>query len=293
MSAKLYRIFFVLATITALFMINASAASIGIGTVNTGALRLRTDTSTEADVIDTAFNGDIVILLEEVGDWYLVSFNDSEGYMHSDYLTAETVSDKYLGEGYINTSVVNLRQGPGTDTAVLNTLSEGSSAEIVGFDSGWFKVSCRGDTGYILSDYIDLMSNNSADSISGNAVSYSEADALLAYAKEFIGTPYVYGGSSPSGFDCSGFTSFVFKDYGYNLKRTAADQLENGYEVSRDELLPGDLVFFKATSEAASHVGIYMGDNQFIHAASTGIRISSMNSDWYATTYVGARRILD
>lgn len=131
---------------------------------------------------------------------------------------------------------------------------------------------------------------------SGNASSsYSAGEAIVAKAKEYLGVPYVWGGSSPSGFDCSGFTQYVMRACGYSIYRTATDQLENGYAVSYSDLQPGDLVFFERTYNTdapASHVGIYVGGGEFIHAGGSYVKISSLSSDYYASRYVGARRIV-
>jgi len=112
---------------------------------------------------------------------------------------------------------------------------------------------------------------------------------------EFLGYPYIYGAESPaSGFDCSGLVYYVFGEFGYDLYRVADDQMEyNGIAVSRDNLQVGDLVFFGSGSYA-DHVGIYIGNNNFVHAAnpSSGVRISSMNETYYATRYLCARRIV-
>ena len=116
-------------------------------------------------------------------------------------------------------------------------------------------------------------------------------------AMQYLGYPYCYGGSSPSGFDCSGFVRYVYSQFGCSLNRTASAQMSNGTSVSMSELQPGDLVFFlKSGSGAsrASHVGIYIGGGQFIHAStsSTGVIISDMDSAYYTTGFVGGRRIL-
>ena len=119
----------------------------------------------------------------------------------------------------------------------------------------------------------------------------------MEFAKKYVGYPYVWGGTSPSGFDCSGFTYYVFKQFGYSLNRTAAAQLSNGYAVSMADLQPGDLVLFGGTyasSAAATHVGIYIGGGQFIHAANsgTGVVISALSESYYASRFVGGRRIV-
>ena len=115
---------------------------------------------------------------------------------------------------------------------------------------------------------------------------------LTQTAKKYIGVPYVYGGTSTSGFDCSGFTQKVFKNLGYSLNRTAASQYQQGTAVSKSNLKTGDLVFFNTTGKTASHVGIYLGDGNFIHAGVTyGVSIASLNSSYWKPKYNGARRI--
>ena len=116
-------------------------------------------------------------------------------------------------------------------------------------------------------------------------------NSIVNTAKDFLGVPYVWGGTSPSGFDCSGFVMRVFQMNGISITRLADDQYYNGSHISRDELVPGDLVFFTTYAPGVSHVGIYIGDDCFIHASSSGgVKISSLNEDYYCARYVGAAR---
>jgi cell wall-associated NlpC family hydrolase len=117
----------------------------------------------------------------------------------------------------------------------------------------------------------------------------SRYGGAVGVAMQYLGVPYVWGGSSPGGFDCSGFVMFVYAQMGVSLPHHAADQYNYGTPVSRDQLEPGDLVFF----DGLGHVGIYIGGGQFVHAPHTGdvVKISSLDDSWYAATYVGARRL--
>ena len=112
---------------------------------------------------------------------------------------------------------------------------------------------------------------------------------VVGIAMQYLGVPYVWGGASPSGFDCSGFSMYVFAKIGVSLPHYAASQYGMGTAVSRDQLQAGDLVFFNGLS----HMGIYIGGGQFIHAPRSGdvVKISSLSESWYARTWVGARRL--
>jgi Cell wall-associated hydrolases (invasion-associated proteins) len=113
-------------------------------------------------------------------------------------------------------------------------------------------------------------------------------DNIVAYASNFLGTPYLWGGATPSGFDCSGFTQYVYAHFGIKLGRTTYDQINDGYEVSKDELQPGDLLFYGKGGNP-THMGMYVGNNTYIHAPRTGdvVKISSIDRPDYIT----ARRV--
>lgn len=121
------------------------------------------------------------------------------------------------------------------------------------------------------------------------------ADQIIDYAKDLLGRPYSYGADGPKSFDCSGFTTYVFDHFDIDLPRTSASQADKGSKVSRSDLIPGDLVFFKTSSRGISHVGIYIGSDDFIHASTGGgkVEISSLSEAYYNKRYVTARRILD
>lgn len=121
----------------------------------------------------------------------------------------------------------------------------------------------------------------------------AEKENIVDYAKKFIGVPYKWGGTTPKGFDCSGFLVYVFKEYDVQLPRTSADQYKRGESVDRNGLVPGDIVFFTTYKPGPSHVGLYIGDNEFIHASNNGVTISSLDKSYYKTRYIGAKRYLN
>ncbi len=275
----------------------ASAAEVGVATINADGLRLRAEPSTEASVLTTASNGSHAIVVgEEQSGWYSVVFLGKEGYMSAEYLDVVYEADEDLGSGLVKTSgsSLNIRSGPGTDYDRVTSVRNGAAVKLTGIENGWFKVDYNGSVGYVLSDYIVPCDDVSIPVFSEEAS--AAAQQLLAYAASYLGTPYAYGGNGPNSFDCSGFTSYVYRHFGYKINRTASTQLSNGVSVPKEQLQPGDLVFFRndGDSHAASHVGIYVGNNQYIHAASdTGVvEYRSMLTAANLRKYVGARRIL-
>ena len=287
--AKLLRTALVTAVLSTVCVVSASAASVGVGTVNTDALRLRDEASTSATVLGTASKGDTVVVLEDAGNgWYKVDYKSVEGYMSGEYLNVSAKADVTIGYGLVQSqgSPLNVRSGPGTSYGKVTSLNNGAVVNIVGIDNGWYKISTNGVTGYVSSDYM-VTCKDSAGSRGDGATAVATASSsslgqqVVDYAKQYLGCPYVYGGNGPSSFDCSSYT--------------ASTQLSNGTSVSKSELQPGDLVFFKYnTSKAASHVGIYIGGGQFIHASTNTytVKIDDLTRGHYANVYVGARRIL-
>ena len=267
-------------------VVGAEDIKLGIGTVNVSSLHLRSNPSTGSVVLNSAPEGSKVVIIEQTGsEWYKVIYNQTTGYMYAAYLDYDPVKNVDLGNGIASGSSVNVRSTPSTAGAIVAAVPKGGAAKIIGFNSGWYKVEYKGVTGYIRSDLLRLEA----------AVDTDKMTQLVAFAKQFIGTPYVWGGTTPKpGFDCSGFTQYVCKQFGVTINRIAVDQMKNGTKVSYNNLQIGDLVFFERTyntSAAASHVGFYIGDGQFIHAANAGIKISSLSETYYASRYVGARRV--
>lgn len=138
--------------------------------------------------------------------------------------------------------------------------------------------------------YSALLGRDMPENIGGSSVIVNR---ILTGAMQYMGVPYIFGGTTPYGFDCSGYVQYVFAQAGISIPRTADVQFEVGTPVSSAELVPGDLVFFETYTYGASHVGIYVGNGEFIHASSSGgVKISSLNSSYYSSHYIGSRRIV-
>ena len=302
-SAQLVRAAVLGLALSSLMVLGAAAANVGVGTVNTSALRLREGAGTDTTILATASKGETVVVLEDAGNgWYKVDYQTIEGYMSGEYLDVSTTADVTIGYGKVTTggSVLNVRSGPGTSYGRTATLSDGTIVSIVGVDSGWYKIEWNGKTGYVSSDYMITTKESPSSRGDSTATAYSSdlGAQIVAYAKEFLGCPYSWGATGPNAFDCSGFTYYVYKHFGYTLNRGATGQLSNGSSVaSMYDLVPGDLVFFYdgKVSTPVSHVGIYIGDGQFIHA-STGdgrdVQIDDLFTGHYAKKYVYGRHII-
>ena len=190
--------------------------------------------------------------------------------------------------GRVNSDGVNVRSGASTESEVLATVDADTIVTVNGLVDGWYDVTCKyGTEGYIRSDFLDLTESSAS----------SSGSAIVDTAKSYLGVRYVYGGASPSGFDCSGFTMYVYQQYGYSLPHSATSQWQSGLGTqvwSIGALQPGDLVFFNDPSrnagKACSHAGIYIGNGQFVHASSSrsqGVIISDLTSGYYYNYFVG------
>ena len=274
------------------------------GTVNTEGsyLHLRTEANTDSSILKNLPHSTKVEILSALDNgWYQVSFDGITGYVSGSYLTV-TEEDTQISDNavpaadasesekiYIKVTEgpLNIRSGPGTEYDRVGSLYAGRVMEVTEILTGWYKIK----SGYISADYALQI-----DAAEAQAAA-TKGQEIADYALQFVGYPYVHGGSSPKGFDCSGFTSYVYKQFGYSINRTCSGQLDNGTPVSINDLQPGDIVIFNKgnASTRATHVGLYIGNNQFVHASTPtkGVIINKMSDYYYTTGFVGARRIVD
>lgn len=267
------------------------------GTVATGGdvLRVRAEGNTSAEILKNISDGTQVEVLGITKDgWYQVSVEDIKGFVSGDFLSVPEGSDvPEVFEPYYAkvtcSSSLNIRSGPGTGYAKVGKLSSGAVVKIIGAADGWLQT----ESGYVSAEYMEKTEAPAANTKAAT----SKGQEVVNYALQFVGYPYVYGGSSPSGFDCSGFTSYVYKHFGVSLNRSAADQLDNGTPVSKSDLRPGDLLLFKKgnSSKRATHAALYIGNGQFVHAstAKTGVKINKLTDSYYTKGLVGCRRIFN
>ena len=273
-----------------------------------------------------------VTILDYANGWYFVNSEDAQGWVRKEKLdtlkqtkkesenkTEETVAEDTTTETeekttkYVNVEKANLREKASTDSNTVKSISKNTAVTVVGTEGTWSKVEVDGKTGYILSELLssdkvkESTNNTTKDknttSTKNNVTNRGEevdrsqssnAGNVVSYASSFLGTRYILGGASPSGFDCSGFTMYVYGKYGVNLTHSARAQSSVGTAVDRANLQAGDLVLFKgATGNSIGHVGIYIGGNNFIHASnpSDGVKITSMSTSYYQTRYVTSRRV--
>lgn len=268
----------------------------------------------------------------EINGWAYITVGDIKGWVRTENIIEKEASETEQENnnnssqktGYISGSSVNFREEANTSGKVISKLSRNTEVKVLSEENGWSKIEVNGTQGYVSSSYIadkkvETTSRSSVnrtatvaqkettkketktekeetkkDTETTSSKSSATGSEIVSYAKKYLGSKYVYGGSTPKGFDCSGFTSYVYKHFGYSLSRTSSGQASNGRAVSKSNLQAGDIVCFARSSgsKKIGHVGIYIGGGKFIHAANSrkGVITSKVSGDGYY--FVCARRII-
>lgn len=263
--------------------------NIGIADVESGNLNVRAYPSTDGKLVGKMPKDSACEVLEVLDGWAHIQSGEVEGYVSLDYLL--TGADAHLKAAELVRTVaisngdgLNVRDGASMDSAILTQIPKGEELEFVEFVDGWVKVFIDDEEAYISADYVTVEEKLSTaitmtELLYGQGVSDVRVE-LVEYAKQFLGNPYVWGGTSlTKGTDCSGFTLSVFKKFGVKLSHHAATQAKEGTKISASDLQPGDLVFYADSRGNINHVALYIGGGQVIHASSarTGIKISKYN----------------
>jgi len=234
-------------------------SSTEVGYVNVDVANVRDEASTDGDIVTGLVEFDEVTILDEEGDFYHIQKGTVEGYIAKRLVTIGTTASRSLT----------------TRPSVVQDDEEEPDEE----EGEVEQTSTQGQA----------TSNTSAN--------YAEGEEIVEFAKSLLGTDYVYGGKSPAvGFDCSGFTSYVYGHFGYELGATSGSQSDAGTEVEKSKMIPGDLIVFENDSQTmVGHVGIYIGDGEFIHAANPqrGVVIDDVDNSYYEPRFVSSRRIVE
>ncbi len=295
------------------------------GVVNAGPLNVRSGPGTKYDRVGSLKEGAAVTILETDGSWYKISCGNISGYVSGEYITLNTASSEdtpkqkpeqepeqepetvpeqkpetspeikveEMGpqDGLVMTGSLNIRSGPSTDYDRVGSLKAGNVITIIGKSGNWYKITTGKVTGFVSAKYVTPMNELESSPV---------GEAAAALAKSLVGAPYVYGAEGPKSFDCSGLIYYIYKQLGYKLGRTATQQYNNNGEfIAFKDLEPGDLIFIynpkydsSGGTKPVTHVGIYVGNDQFIHASTTGDCVKY--SDLYGSHYkhmVGFKRI--
>ena len=263
--------------------------NLGIADVESGNLNVRKEPSTSGKLVGKMPKDSACEVLEitEDGAWAHIISGEVEGYVSTEYLYMGADAGMRALElirtiAVVNVDSLKVRDEASTDSAVLTQVPKGEELEVTEQLEGWIKVSVDGEDAYVSAEYVIIEEKlDTAVTMSelryGQGVSDLRVD-IAEYAKQFLGNPYVWGGTSlTKGTDCSGFTQSIYKHFGISISRSSRTQAKDGTKISASELQPGDLIFYANSSGTINHVAMYIGNGKVIHASSpkTGIKISN------------------
>lgn len=260
--------------------------NLGMSVISSGNLNIRQEASTDSEVVGILTNHNACELLEDAGDWYKVTSGKVTGYVNKQYLVtgdeAESIAEQEIKTvATVNTETLNVRAEKSTEAAVLSQVGNSEAFTVNSVADGWVEISVDDSVGYISQDYVTLaQALPTAKTIEqvkyGDGVSDVRA-SVVSYALQFVGNRYVWGGTSlENGIDCSGFTMRILGKYGISLPHSSKAQPSYGTKISASEAKPGDL-FFYGSGRGISHVAIYIGNGQIVHASNKrdGIKVSN------------------
>lgn len=260
--------------------------NLGMSVISSGNLNIRQEASTDSEVIGILTNHNACELLEDAGGWYKVTSGKVTGYVNKQYLVtgdeAEAIAEQEIKTvATVNTETLNVRAEKSTEAAVLSQVGNSEAFTVNSVADGWVEISVDDSVGYISQDYVTLaQALPTAKTIEqvkyGDGVSDVRA-SVVSYALQFVGNRYVWGGTSlEKGVDCSGFTMRILGKYGISLPHSSRAQPSYGTKISASEAKPGDL-FFYGSGRSISHVAIYIGNGQIVHASNKrdGIKVSN------------------
>jgi cell wall-associated NlpC family hydrolase len=260
--------------------------NLGMSVISSGNLNIRQEASTDSEVIGILTNHNACELLEDAGEWYKVTSGKVTGYVNKQYLVtgdeAEAIAQQEIKTvATVNTETLNVRAEKSTEAAVLSQVGNSEAFTVNSVADGWVEISVDDSVGYISQDYVTLaQALPTAKTIEqvkyGDGVSDVRA-SVVSYALQFVGNRYVWGGTSlEKGVDCSGFTMRILGKYGISLPHSSRAQPSYGKKISASEAKPGDL-FFYGSGRSISHVAIYIGNGQIVHASNKrdGIKVSN------------------
>lgn len=250
-----------------------------------GNLNVREAPGTEAEVVGKMPNNAGCEILSNEGEWTKISSGKVTGYVKSEYLLTGDAAIAKASEvkqtiATVTTTTLYVREEANTDCGIVTMMPKGEELEVLDTTDGWVKINVDSDEGYVSSDYVQI-STELAKAQTMTEIRYGQGVSdvrvsLIQYATQFVGNPYVWGGTSLTrGADCSGFVLSVFSKYGISLPHSSGAQSNCGARISASEAQPGDL-FFYGNGSRINHVAIYIGNGQVVHASSpkSGIKIS-------------------
>ena len=276
--------------------------------VNADKLNVREEPTKESNLVTSITRGDKIAYYETVGEWARITTSTNKnGYVLAQYLVDS--ADKTIKPvvKYVNADKLNVREKATKDSKLITSITRGDKVTYYEIEGEWARITTWTDkNGYVLAKYLV----NSADKVEKTQVSRSTssktessqplsvegqtlADKIVAYSKTLLGVPYVWAGYSTNGFDCSGFTKYVFAKFGISLPRSSYAYSSIGTKVSRSELQKGDILLWDTEKNGTvGHVGIYIGDGMFIHASSSKRKVVTRALSTYNEKYLGARRVI-